>query len=197
MRAVFLASFVLCTFFNAACASTHQNLEAQGKNDGLSVSEFGNVVASLPELPGRIQAIRLFRARGSVKNAIALIAFSKESGWHMYIFSRIKADKFSLEWKSGKLDDSFYVTGPEAFKVISLDDGDGITLEGCAAHLCPDEVFSIMLYVPSERTAFTAKYVWGKITYSKKLQNPQDQKYKNILSQLVIERLKEWKLNSK
>ena len=197
MRAITIASIVLCVFLNTVCAATQANREARGKNDTSLANELKSIVGSFPELRGRIQGMRPFRTQGKAQNAIALIAFGEESGWQMYIFSRSDADKFNLDWKSGKLDDSFYVTGSEEFKVIRLDDGDVVTLEGCAAHLCPDEVFSIMLYVPSKRAAFTAKYVLGKITYSMNLRNPQDRRYKTILLQLVAERLKEWKLNSK
>lgn len=197
MRAILIAGIFLCSFLTTAYAAAQSDNAAQTKSDSISTKELKSIIRSFPGLRGRIQGVRAFSTRDAAQNSIALIAFSQETGWQMYIINRTAADKFQLYWTSGKLDDSFYVTGSEEFKVIRLDDTDAVTLAGCAAHLCPDEVFSIMVYVPSERTAFTVKYVWGKITYSQNLGTPQNQKYKKILSQLVIQRLKAWQLDSR
>jgi len=70
---------------------------------------------------------------------------------------------------------------------IQLGSGDAIVFEGCAKHVCPD-VFSVLLYDPAARAAFTAKYVWGKITYSPSLNSPKDALYKEALEQLIHER---------
>jgi len=154
---------------------------------GISVSQLRALVSEIPPLPkGSIQAVQFLRRNGFGVNRVALLTEARNGGWQIFVFHLENAGRYSLEWKSGKLDDSFSVSDPNAMKVFSYGQEQGIKFEGCAAHACPD-VFSILLYVPSKRTAFTAKYVRGETAYSLELDSPENSYYKTILNQLVRE----------
>jgi hypothetical protein len=182
MRAAFLTVFVFFGLFNVPSPSA----QSEGpQSDGMTVQQFREFAASLPDLPGQIQAIRLLQGSGSARS-VALATFGERTGWQLFVFDSVNGSKFELGWKSEKLDDSFSVSYPDALKVFSLGQEQGATFDGCAAHVCPD-VFSVLLYVPSKRTSFTAKYVWGKVTYSSKLESPENSSYKAALEQLVKE----------
>ena len=81
------------------------------------------------------------------------------------------------------LDDSFSVSSHGALKIFHLRDEDAVEFSGCAPHVCPD-VFSVFIYVPSQKAAFMAQYVWGKVTYSPAIESAADEKYKFALDQL-------------
>lgn len=196
MRSINIIFTVLCMVFATSCMATQDGSSLKINNSVVAEKTLKNdVINSFPELRGHIEGIRAFNIENNTYNFIAVLTFDRSSGWRFYIFKRINNHRFQLDWESGKLDDSFYVTGPEELKIAHLDNEYMVTLEGCAAHLCPDSVFSILIYVPYEQTAFTAKYVWGKIIYSNNLSKFQHQKYKNILAQLVAQRLKEWQFH--
>ncbi len=162
--------------------------QTKSENGGMSVSEFRDLADSLPKLPGNIQAIRLFRDSGPGQTNFAAIAtFSNQMGWQISIFDSPVGRKFKLIWQSGKLDDSFSVSDPSALKLFHLGQEDAVEFEGCALHVCPD-VFSILMYVPSKRTSFSVKYVWGKVSYSPVLESPANAPYKSALDQLVSQR---------
>lgn len=188
MRAAIITVVLLFGIISVQALSAQ---ETQSGNGGMSAAEFRDLANSLPKLPGSIQAIRLFRAPGTEQTTSAAFAtFSEQTGWQISIFDSPAGHKFQLEWQSGKLDDSFSVSDSSELKVFQLGQQDAVEFEGCAPHVCPD-VFSILIYVPSKRTAFTVKYVWGKVSYSPALGSPENAQFKSALDQLVAERRKQ------
>ncbi len=186
MRAIFLAAllFALLNLPNVVVSA-----EAQSATDGLSAAEFRDFAKSLPELPGRIQAIRLFGGASGQTTSVAVLTWGGPSGWQIFVFDSPAGRNFRVEWKSGKLDDAFYVSDPSDLKIFSFMDGkQGVQFSGCAAHNCPNGVFSVLLYVPSKQAAFFAKSVLGKVTYSPTLESAGNLEYKDALEQLVKSR---------
>jgi hypothetical protein len=187
MRGVFKTTLFLFVLLNLPNAVP--TAKAQSAGDGLSAGEFRDFAKSLPELPGRIQAIRLFGKAGRQTSSVAVLTWGERSGWQIFVFGSPLGRNFRLDWKSGKLDDTFYVSDPSNLKVFSFMDGkQGVQFSGCAAHNCPNGVFSLLLYVPSMRTAFVAKSVLGKVTYSPSLESAENSEYKKALVQLVKDR---------
>ena len=132
---------------------------------GLSVHQLRNLANTLPPLPGMIQAIQFLQNGKFQINGAAILTDGADSGWQISVFDLESTGKFQLEWKSGRLDDSFAVSSAHQFQTYFLSDEQVLQFSGCAAHACPD-VFSVMLYVPSRKSAFTATYTLGKVTYS-------------------------------
>ncbi len=185
MRAVITTFAIL--FGVIAVGNVSAQDEMKSGNGGMSVAEFRDLADSLPKLPGSIQAIRFFSSSGDQQGTSAAFAtFERQAGWQVSIFNSHGDLKFQLEWQSGKLDDSFSVSSPDALKIFHFEKEDAVVFDGCAPHVCPD-VFSILMYVPSKRTTFTAKYVWGKVTYSPTLGSPSEVQYKSALDQMVSE----------
>ena len=183
MRPFFLSAVLLSIFLNMAKAMA-QNADSPA-NDGMTVQQLREFSESLEELPAPIQAIRFFRPDGR-ERSVALTTNDQKTGWQIFVFDSVPSStRFALTWKSGKLDDGFSVSYPGALKLFDFGHEQGIEFEGCAPHVCPD-VFSVLLYVPSKRTAFTAKYVWGKITYSP--ESSENSGYKAALDQLITAR---------
>jgi hypothetical protein len=173
--------FALCALLNASAQT-----KTQSKPDtlGLSVQAFRSFAGNLPTLSGRIQAITLFQETFDKQASIAVLTRSEGFGWQVYVFSDTNGRGFQLEWKSGKLDYSFSVSDPAFFKRHRLDHGEAVQFSGCAQHMCP-EIHSAMLYIPSKRTAYTATYDKGKISYSPKMESPEEMAYKADLDELV------------
>ena len=185
MRTIFNTVVLVFTMF-AVSSATAQN--ANIGSGGLSPEQFQTLAASLPRSSAHIQAVRLFARTGDKGESSAAVAtFDLQLGWRLFAFDPSPTKGFVLTWKSGALDDSFAVSDPSALRVFQLASGDAIVFEGCAKHVCPD-VFSIVLYVPSARASFIAKYVWGKITYSPSLESLKEGAYKDALDQLIRER---------
>lgn len=185
MRVEFIWLVLLSTTFVASSAAAQNAGVGSG---GLSTEQFRDLAESLPQMPAHIQAVRLFSASGSVgESSAAVAAFDLQHGWQILAFEPGTQRRFVLTWKSGTLDDSFALSDSNALEIFQLGSGDAIVFEGCAKHVCPD-VFSVLLYDPAARAAFTAKYVWGKITYSPSLNSPKDALYKEALEQLIHER---------
>ena len=151
---------------------------------GISAADLRGFANALRPLPGRIQAIQIFGEPKRDKNSIAIATFDEQSGWQLFVYAPSSVLKYDLEWSSGKLDDSFRVASPQSFRTYSFSNGQGIVFEGCAPHVCPD-VFSILLYVPSQRTALIASSVWGKVTYSPNAEEAKNATYKSDLADLV------------
>jgi len=179
---------MIVLFFGMFSVSNLTAQNADIASSGLSPEQFRTLAASLPQSSARIQAVRLFdRIDDKGESSAAVATFDSQQGWRLFAFDPSPQKRFVLTWKSGALDDSFAVSDPSALKVFQLASEDAIVFEGCAKHVCPD-VFSILLYVPSAHSSFTAKYVWGKITYSPALDSPKEGAYKNALDQLIRER---------
>ncbi|MGH9615679.1 MAG: hypothetical protein ACRD28_02975 [Acidobacteriaceae bacterium] len=181
----FCMAFALFAVMNLPVPPVYSKVQLQG-ND-LSVQEFRGFAESLPKLPGQIQAVRLFRESGGREASVAVATWGERSGWQLFVFSPHNGQHFQLEWKSGKLDDSFYVSYPDALKIFNFGEEDGVEFSGCARHVCP-EVFSIMIYVPSRQVAFKAKSIYGRVLYSPSLETPRNHLYKDALDQLIKER---------
>lgn len=185
MRTLFRMALVLLIFSSLQNTATCD--EGSSESGGLSVVELREFANSLPDLPGRIQAIRLFRESGGQRSSVAVATWAERSGWQIFVFNSPSGKKFQLEWTSGKLDDTFTVSSFHALEIFDLGTELGVSFYGCAPHLCGGGVFSVLLYVPSKRTAFTARYVHGKVTYSPGLESPENSSYKSALDQLVKE----------
>ena len=184
MRIMFITIVLL---FGVCSVPSSPAQNADIASSGLSPEQLRTLAASMPQSSAHIQAIRLFdRTADKAESSAAVATFDSQQGWRLFAFDPSPQKGFVLTWKSGVLDDSFAVSYPGALKVFQLASGDAIVFEGCAKHVCPD-VFSILLYVPSAHSSFTAKYVWGKITYSPALNSPKEAAYKNALNQLIRE----------
>lgn len=155
---------------------------------GLSRDDFRAFASSLPALPGNIMAVRFLMNVGRPKIPLAaILTFGEGSGWQIFLFRPTDTPKFALEWRSGRLADTFQGSSGGELKTFQLGYEEALVFEGCAAHVCSD-VYSILLYVPSQRAAFVANYAWGKASYSFRLQSPENRRYKGILDQLAKER---------
>jgi len=157
---------------------------------GMSVKQFQTFASAIPQLPGDIQAIRLFRTGDSGEMSVVIATYvtpsDKASGWRLFVFSpSASGNGFHMVWKSGKLDYTFTVSWQGALKLFGLTEGDGVVFSGCAPHLCGGTLFSVLLYVPAKRTAFSATFDCGKITYSSGLKSPENRSYKEDLEQLI------------
>lgn len=166
------------------CMGAASGSPSSNEKDGISIDEFRNLAKTLPTLPGRIQAIQIFYDSTAHENAVAFATFDDKAGWQVSVFDPNREGGFKLAWQSGKLADSFAVSSQSELRVASLENEQAVQFEGCAAHVCPD-VFSILLYVPSKHTVFTADYVWGKVTFSVNLDSVENSRYKSVLSNLV------------
>jgi hypothetical protein len=179
MRFVTVSFLVFVLFAGTASAA-----DKAGEQDGISGDELRSLAASLPELPGRIQAFQIVYDSTVQKNGIVLATFSEKSGWQLVMFSPMRDGSFKQTWQSGKLADSFFVSSQSKLKVVSLENEEGVQFEGCASHVCPD-VYSILLYVPSKHAAFEANYVWGKVNYSANSDVAENATYKAVLANLL------------
>lgn len=188
MRGILAVALVVLTSLSVPpCTARAQSTWRAG---GLTEADFRAFAKSLPELPGRISALRLLQASAGGPLSIALLTWGRRSGWQLSVFEPARSGGFRRQWNSGKLDVSFKVSGPSDLKVFTFGDGSqGVQYSGCAAHSCPNGVFSFLLYVPSRRTVFFAKSVLGKVTYSRGLELPENHRYRDALEQLVKERV--------
>lgn len=185
MRVAFSTVLVLFVLLSTPNSSAQGGAQSKSGN-GLTVQEFRDFAKNLPDLPGRIEAIRLFQGLRQKEVFIAVATWGRQPGWQLFVFDSTAGVKFHLDWKSGKLDDSFSVSDAGALKVFGFALEQGVEFAGCAPHACP-EVFSVLLYVPSKRTAFTAKSVYGKVTYSPGVEASENAPYKAALDQLIRE----------
>jgi hypothetical protein len=178
----FLALLVAC----AVCARSSTE-EKHSREMGLSVAQLRNLVNSLPPLPGTIEAVQFLRTDGFWIDRAAILTQGESSGWQIFVFHIESNGKFALEWKSGHLDDSFAVSSAGQFQTHDVAASEqALEFSGCAAHICPD-VFSVMFYVPSKKTAFTATYIWGKVTYTPASDGPMYRYYKMDLDRFIAE----------
>lgn len=160
---------------------------AAPEETGISVSQWQALASELSLLSGSIQAVQLLRSDGFWVDRVAFLTESRDSGWQIFVFHLENTDRFSLEWKSGKLEDSFAVSSARQFETRNVAGSEQVLeFSGCAAHNCPD-VFSVMLYVPSRKTAFTATSILGKVTYSSGLESPANRVYKGALDRSLQE----------
>jgi hypothetical protein len=152
---------------------------------GLSVAQLRNFAAALPELPGNIQGLQFFRGDNG-RPSVAVVTEGQQSGWQLLIFNSDAGQKFSVSWKSGKLDESFSVSDASALKIFTFMDGrQTVEFSGCAPHSCPADVFSVLLYVPQLRSAFVATYTLGQVSYSRNSESPAARQYIETLNGLL------------
>jgi hypothetical protein len=155
---------------------------------GLTVSQFRKFANSLGSLPGRVEALRLLQEADG-RSAVAIATFGSTAGWRLFVFRAFGHGHYSQQWASGRLDDSFAVSSAGELMVFSAGGESLVEFQGCARHVCPD-VFSVLLYVPSRRQAFTARSLRGRVTYSDGTELPNNRLYKDFLDQLIRERVK-------
>lgn len=106
---------------------------------GLTEADFRAFARSLPKLPGRIDALRLLQASSGGPVLITLLTWGKRSGWQLSVFAPVRGGAYERQWRSGKLDDTFHVSGPNDLKVFTFGDGSqAVQYSGCAAHSCPN-----------------------------------------------------------
>jgi len=168
------------------CAKSSIREKHARETGGLNVHQLRNLVNALPSLPGTIQAIQFLQGGGGQIDRAAVLTDGADSGWQIFVFHLKSTGKFALEWKSGKLDDSFAVSSTDQFHTYDLHGEDVLKFSGCGAHNCPD-VYSVMLYVPSKKAAFTATYILGKVTYSPASDGPMYRYYKMDLDRSIAE----------
>jgi hypothetical protein len=186
MKIKLLSSF-LAVFLTCSASTTSTAVESDPVSDtGLSVAQLRTIANSLPASPGGIQAIQFLRKDGFWIDRAAFLIQERDSGWQIFVFHRESNDKIALEWKSGKLDDSFATSSPDQFQIVVAASENALKFSGCAAHDCPD-VFSVVLYIPSKKTAFSATYIWGEVTYSPASDGSNAQFYKASLDRFIAE----------
>ncbi len=150
---------------------------------GLTARELRGFTASLPALPGPIQAMLLLQTTAG-RPAVALATFGSRPGWRILVFERGARRKWNLCWNSGKLDDSFAVSSGDQLRIIPVGVESCIAFSGCAQHVCPD-VFSALIYIPSKRRVLQATSVWGKTTYSPAVASQEDSSGRQALDWLI------------
>lgn len=169
------------------------NSAARGilQKTGLSASQLQNLVDVLPPKSGSIQSIEFLRSDGFSIDRAAVLTQPRGGGWKILVFHLEKTGKFASEWKSETLPASFAVSSSSAFQARTVGTAEqALQFSGCAAHTCPD-VFSVLLYSPLKKTAFTATYVRGKVSYSPNLESPENRDYKDALDEFVKQRRSE------
>jgi hypothetical protein len=177
-----LAILLTCAAYGKSSAQS-----SHGTETGLSISQAQSLLRALPPLPGTIQAIQFLRRDRFWIDRAAILTQGKDGGWQIFVLHLEDSGKFSLEWRSGRLTDSFAVSSVNQFRTRDIGTSQQVLeFSGCAAHNCPD-VFSILLYIPSRRAAFTATYILGKITYSMNSESPKNHEYKDALDELLKE----------
>lgn len=177
----------LAILLTGALHSDAMAQEAQSRDTGISAAELRDLADLVPPGTGTIQAIQFLRKDGFSIDRAAILMAAKSSGWQIFLFHFQDNGKFSLEWKSGKLDDSFAVSSATQFQPYTSFGEQTFTFSGCAAHNCPD-VFSVMFYVPSKNMALTATYTLGKVTYSPPVvAGSRYQIYRSYLDRLIAE----------
>ena len=186
MKTTLLVACLGILFARAICA-TPPITQDPSKPMGLTSVQLRSLVNSLPELPGSIQGIQFLRVDGFWINRAAFLTQDDNAGWQILIFRLEDDGKSALEWKSGKLDDSFAVSSADQFQTYRFGDEQVLKFSGCAAHNCPD-VFSVMFYVPSRKISFTATYALGKLSYSLPGDTPEYRQYQRDLNRLIAER---------
>lgn len=186
MKLKMLSTCLAICLASVICANSSDGENPSG-DTGLSANQFRNLADSLPPLPGTIQAVQFLRRDGFWINRAAVLTQGKDSGWQIFLFHVESHNNFVLEWRSGKLGDSFAVSSADQLQAYDVGASEqALKFSGCAAHSCPD-VFSVMLYVPSKNAAFTATYTLGKITYFPASDGPEFQFYKKSLDHLIAE----------
>lgn len=177
-----LAIVSICAAYAGASAQ-----ERHSEEMGLSVSQLQDLLRALPPLPGTVQAIQFLRRDGFWVDRAAILTQGEKSGWQIFVLHLENTGRFALEWKSGRLEDSFAVSSASQFQTHNVGALEQVLeFSGCAAHNCPD-VFSVMLYSPLRKTAFTAAYILGKVSYSQGLESPDSREYKDALDEFVKE----------
>jgi hypothetical protein len=131
--------------------------------DGIKPSQLTQIARMLPRSP--IYSIRLFREKNNGRISATALTASKRTGWQIALISPQGLDGYRKSWVSAKLPESFAVSSPEALRTYGLTDEEGIVFSGCAPHMCPD-IFSVMLYVPTQHRAFIGTCDNGETTYS-------------------------------
>jgi hypothetical protein len=181
-------SIALAMLLTCGYAKPAPRQEGHQSETGITVSQLQNLLNALPSLPGTIQAIRFLRRDRFWIDGAAVLTQGEHSGWQIFVLHLGSGGKTSLEWKSGRLDDSFAVSSANQLRTRNVGvSEEALEFSGCAAHNCPD-VFSVMLYVPSRRAAFTATCISGKVKYSPGLESADNRKYKDAVDQLVRDR---------
>ncbi len=151
--------------------------------DGIKPSQLTQIAQMLPGAP--IYSIRLFREKNKGRISATALTASKKTGWQIVLISPQGLDGYRKSWVSAKLPESFAVSSPEALRTYGLTDEEGIVFSGCAPHMCPD-IFSVMLYVPTQHRAFIGTCDNGETTYSFTL-TASLQDYKAALNDLLQE----------
>ena len=174
---------VLLAWASFTVPSRGQTLPSPPK-EGLSLSQLHSLVNALSVVSGGIESIQLLRDEDFQINRAAILT-TDERGWQIFVFRLGRTGKFALEWKSGRLDDSFAVSSADQFQTYRLSGEQVLKFSGCAAHNCPG-VFSVMLYVPSKGTALVATSILGKLSYAPpSVVEPQSGYYKTELDRLL------------
>jgi len=155
------------------------------RGDGLSVAQFRALANLLPTSAGSVDAI-LLEKDGLWLGRAAILTGRVGIGWQIFVFHREGNGKIALEWKSGKLDESFQVSSPDQFQIVLAASEGALKFSGCAPHNCPD-VFSVMLYVPSKKAVFSATYKSGNVTYSPGSEWPDARFYKASLDRFIAQ----------
>ena len=180
--------FSLCLALFLGCSVGAGSVTSESdatRDEGISVAQFRALANSLPASAGSVYAILLEKDRLWLDRA-AILTGRAGIGWQIFVFHRESNDKIALEWKSGKLDDSFQVSSPDQFQIVLAASEGALKFSGCAPHNCPD-VFSVMLYVPSKKAVFSATYKSGRVTYSPGSEWPDSQFYKATLDRLIAQ----------
>ncbi len=144
-------------------------------------TQLAAVARSLPN--EQIYSIRLFREQSNDRLSAVVLVGGKHKGWQLQVVSPSAAKGYSISWKSSWLADAFAVSSPQALGTYGLGNEEAVTFSGCAPHACPS-VFSVLLYVPSRRRAFTATCENGQTSYAFS-QTSVDSQYKEPLNQLL------------
>lgn len=183
-----IVSISLSTLLAAAMPGSSAARGNPIQQSGISASELRNLADVLPPKSGSIQSIEFLRSDGFSIDRAAVLTQPRGGGWKILVFHLEKNGKFAPEWKSETLTDSFAVSSSSAFQTRTVGTAEQVLqFSGCAAHTCPD-VFSVLLYSPLKKAAFTATYIHGKVTYSPNLDSPDNRDYKNAVDEFVKKR---------
>lgn len=148
-------------FFLCTCALV-QIAKGQQFHVGIPVDQLSGVSRLLPPISD-VEAVKIFQDLKQQGSLVALLVGLKH-GRELFIVSPHKSKQYAVRWHSSLLAGSLDVISFDPLKLETLNDGDAISFSGCAQHMCPD-IFSTLLYVPSQNRAFVGTCDRGTTHY--------------------------------
>jgi hypothetical protein len=155
---------------------------AQGTADGVPGS-VSPAAARWLTTKSSIEAVRLLEEPAGAPIKVAVLTGREKFGWQIVVLSRDWRERYEPFWKTTRLPSSFEVSQGGSLQTLHVNGEQVISFQGCQPHRCP-EVFSALLFVPSQKKEFTATCHDGKTVYSFD-EESRTQEYRYALDRLL------------